>query len=440
VREGLVIWPAFPIALTGSVDRNSLVEVSDNIMAALEHKDRVYHIDLKQIPNSLLKAIAAALAEPFPGLKGVALQVESNHKMEAVLPNALLGGSAPRLQTLRLFGIPFPAIPKLLLSAPELVSLQLWDIPHSAYFSPDDMVTCLSTLMGLNVLYLGFRSPLSRTDRGTPRLLSPTRVHLHVLSTLEFKGVSEYFEDLAAQIDAPRLNTLFIFLFNQLIFETPQLVQFICRTDELNLKAPNRADLLFHDDFVKFSLFSQAHTTNCGRLEIVLESKVSEWQLSSVAQVCNSFLFPLSALENLSIYDSKSVSRFPFGSPWHQGMDSTQWLELLHPFNAMKNLYLSNGLVQHVLPALHSHDDEAGITEVLPALQNLLIEDFDPYPPWVPVRKEIREFVDARVLYGHPMSVYRWLVFGESGFLNTYINMFSKNPPQKGQNAAACRD
>ena len=402
-------------------------------MAALEHKDRVYHIDLKQIPDSLSKAIAAALAEPFPALKGVALQVESNHKMEPVLPNALLGGSAPRLQTLRLFGVPFPAIPKLLLSAPDLVSLHLWDIPHSAYFSPDDMVTCLSTLMHLNVLYLGFRSPLSRTDRAAPRLRSPTRAVLPVLFTLEFKGVSEYFEDLAAQIDAPRLNTLFILFFNQLIFETPQLVQFISRTDGPNLKAPNRADLFFHDDFVKFSLFPQAQTTNCGRLEIVLESKVSEWQLSSVAQVCNSFSFPLFALENVSIYDSKNVSRFHFGSPWQEGMDSTQWLELLHPFNAMKNLYLSNELVQHVLPALHFHDEEAGITEVLPALQNILIEDFDPYPPWLPIRKEIREFVDARVLYGYPVSVYRWLVSGESGFFNIYINMFLKILHRRGR-------
>ena len=383
--------------------------VADNVLTALENKDRVYHIDLKGIPNSLLEAIAASLAEPFPVLTDVAL--ESNHKMEPVLPNTLLGGSAPRLRSLRLFGIPFPAISKRLLSATHLVSLQLWDIPHSAYISPNDMVTCLSMLMRLNVLHLGFRSPPSCADQVTPRLLSPTRVVLPALSTLEFKGGSEYFEDLAANIDAPQLNTLSTFFFNKLIFETPQLVQFICRTNEL--KAPNRADVFFHDDFVKFSLSpqTQTRTANCGGLGIVVESRVSDWQLSSVAQVCNSFLIPLSTLENIAIYDPEGLSRFPFGLHRQEEMDGTQWLELLHPFSAVTNLYLSNRLSQYVLPALHHHEEEGlGIIEVLPALQNLLIEDF---VPWLPVRGEIREFVDARVRSGHPMSVYRWPGFRE---------------------------
>lgn len=53
VRARLVIWPPFPIAITGRVDRTSLVAVTGNIVAALEHKDRVCHIDLKEIPNSL---------------------------------------------------------------------------------------------------------------------------------------------------------------------------------------------------------------------------------------------------------------------------------------------------------------------------------------------------------------------------------------------------
>ena len=409
VRARLAIWPAFPIAVTGSVDPVPLVVVTDNIMAALENKDRVCRIDLKRIPNPLLVEIAAALEEPFSALTDMAL--ESNHKMELELPNTLLGGFAPRLRSLRLSGVPFPAIPEVLLSAAHLVSLQLWDIPHSAYISPDDMVTCLSTLMRLNALYLGFRSPLSRTDRTTPRLPSPTLVVLPALFTLEFKGVSEYFEDLAAKIDAPQLNTLLTFFFNQLIFEIPQLVQFICRTDEL--KAPNRADVFFHDDFVKFSLFPKTQTANCGGLGIVIESRVSasDWQLSSVAQLCNSFLFPLSTLENIAIYDPEGLSRFPFESHWRERMDDTQWLELLHPFSAVKNLFLSHRLVQYVLPALRYHDEEGlGITEVLPALQNLLIEKF---VPWLPVREEIREFVDARVLSGHPMSVYRWPGFRE---------------------------
>ena len=54
VRARLAIWPAFPIVITGGVDPTSLAVVTDNIMAALEHKDCLCRVDLKQTPNSLL--------------------------------------------------------------------------------------------------------------------------------------------------------------------------------------------------------------------------------------------------------------------------------------------------------------------------------------------------------------------------------------------------
>jgi hypothetical protein len=55
--------------------------------------------------------------------------------------------------------------------------------------------------------------------------LCPPRPH----SVFWFTGVSEYLEDLLARIDAPRLNSLEIFIFHQLIFNMPQLIQFIRR-------------------------------------------------------------------------------------------------------------------------------------------------------------------------------------------------------------------
>src|SRR6266852_8667608 len=71
-------------------------------------------------------------------------------------------GSAPRLQYLRLERVPIPGLPKLLLSATDLVHLSLCRIPHSGYISPEAMVTCLSTLPRLKRLYLKFESPRSR--------------------------------------------------------------------------------------------------------------------------------------------------------------------------------------------------------------------------------------------------------------------------------------
>ena len=67
--------------------------------------------------------------------------------------------STPSLGVLVLDGIPFPGLPKLLLSATYLVYLHLYNIPHSGYISPDVMVTALTALTSLQFLQLEFQSP-----------------------------------------------------------------------------------------------------------------------------------------------------------------------------------------------------------------------------------------------------------------------------------------
>jgi len=76
-----------------------------------------------------------------------------------------MGDSAPHLRKLEFWGVPFPRLPKLLSSATDLVELGICDIPHSGYFSPEAMVTCLSALANLKRLILEFESPRSHPDR-----------------------------------------------------------------------------------------------------------------------------------------------------------------------------------------------------------------------------------------------------------------------------------
>jgi hypothetical protein len=111
----------------------------DNIIAALEHNDRICELDLFDIPSSQLEKVLAAMQQPFPAL--TRLWLWPRDETAPVVPASFLGGSAPRLQTLILDRIPFPGLPKLLLSATHLVHLDLWRIPHSGYISPEAMVT-----------------------------------------------------------------------------------------------------------------------------------------------------------------------------------------------------------------------------------------------------------------------------------------------------------
>jgi hypothetical protein len=151
-----------------------------------------------------LKNALAAVQEPFPELKYLLLW--SDGKTVPILPDSFLGGSVPRLQSLDFSLISFSGLPKLLLSATHLVDLRVCNIPHSGYFSPETMVTALSTMASLGELQLEFESPRSCPDLASRPPPPPIRFVLPVLAGFQFKGVSEYLEDLVAHIDAPRLE------------------------------------------------------------------------------------------------------------------------------------------------------------------------------------------------------------------------------------------
>jgi hypothetical protein len=204
--------------------------VEDNTFAALRHSDRICQLDLDVLTPHLDQTLEG-LQEPLPALTYLSLRCEDDSYGTALrVPASFLGGCAPRLQELELSYISFPALPTLLLSATQLVKLSLWRIPHSGYFSPEAMATCLPALTRLETLHMTFRPPQDHPDPKSRRSTPQTRTLLPVLTKLWFKGVSEYLEGLVAGIDAPLLNELGIFFFHQLIFDTPELAQFISRS------------------------------------------------------------------------------------------------------------------------------------------------------------------------------------------------------------------
>jgi hypothetical protein len=178
-----------------------------------------------------MEKVLATMQQPFPVLTRLRLQ----HKNDGarVVPPSFLGGSAPRLQKLFLESIPFSGLPNLLLSGTCLVDLDLRRIPHSGHFSPEALVASLSALTRLESLHIEFESPQSLPDPKSRCPPPPTRALLPVLTKLWFVGVSGYFEDIAARIDAPLLDKLTITFRHQLVFNTPQVTQFVGRTPKL---------------------------------------------------------------------------------------------------------------------------------------------------------------------------------------------------------------
>ena len=384
-RDTLDVWPAFPL----SIECGEKAENVNNIIAVLEHSDRVYYINL-DFKGLDLDKLSAAMQVPFPEL--TYLRLFSNGETVSALPDSFLGGSAPRLESFWLNRIPFPGLPKLLLSATNLVELFLDNIPHSGYFSPEAIVTALSTLTRLVELWLLFESPQSRPDPEHQHPPPPTRSVLPNLRWFQFKGDSEYLEVVVAHIDAPQLSTLITILFNDIVFDTPQLTQFIGRIP--TVEALEKAHVTFDGDAAAVKLSSQT-SGKSDILKVRIPCSELDWQVSSMEQICTSCLPPLPTLD-LHIDGNPHYRQH-----WQGNVDNVLWLRLLHPFTFVKNLYLTEEIAQRIVPALQ---ELVGVraTEVLPALENIFLEEGQRSGP---LQEGIQQVVAVRQATNHPIAV-----------------------------------
>ena len=398
VKNMLDIWPSLPIIIWSSCTD---VWSVDDVIAALEHNDRIRQLDLECITSPEIEEVLSVMRQPFPAL--TRLRICSPAKEFPVIPASFLGGSAPRLQILCLKGIPFPGLPQLLLSATQLVHLDIRGIPHSGSISPDAMVATLSVLTRLETLVIESIFPDSsqngnRPDwkRRHPPLLR--RTVLPVLVEFALGGVDEYLEDFVAQIDVPLLNKLDITFFRPTILDIPQLIHFVNRT--LKFKPGDNACVELSDRGVSITL---PQTPN-GRLSLGIGSSSTQpdWQLPSLMQVCRSF-FPrtfIPAVEHLDIVEDGYYHRFSV-LRFLDYIGSSQWLDLLRPFTTVKDLHVTREIAPHIARALQELVGER-VKEVLPALQTLVFEKPEA------VQETIGPFIIARQLAGHPIAISCW--------------------------------
>jgi hypothetical protein len=349
--------------------------------------------------DSLLKEFPE-IDKPFPELTSLELS-SSQQRNVPVLPGSFLGGSAPRLRLLNLEGIPYPSIGHLLLSTTNLVRLSLRRIPHSGYISPEIIVPCLSALVRLESLELGFRHPRSRAQRANRRPPPLTRVPFPNLASLEFRSDLEYLEDILSQIETPMLNRSVFCFFNQLVIDTPLFGHFIRRSETFRKIYRARMEFLSSAVIVTFcgrELVANNDSVDREALRLEITCKPLDWQLSALAQVLYSFLSAQPTLESLQI----AVSR----KDWRGKIEVIQWRELLHQFTVVKKVTLeSEQSIRLITLALQ----ELSWAEpwLLPALQNLFL-DTEDWRLSGPVKKAIERFVAVRQLYGHPVTVHYW--------------------------------
>ena len=392
VKVMLDIWPTLPIHISADGYKSARWDSEDNLIAALEHTDRICQIQMKGFSCSKLENILTAMQKPFPALTSLDIGCSLFFPgAMAVIPQAFLGGSARHLQSCKFSGVEFPGIWPLLLTANHLVTLRLWDSPHSMRTSPEEMVAYLSMMPNLESLFIGFRSSQSPPDwpdqpnRHQPPL---TRIVLPSLTKFHFLVTSEYIEDFVSRIDAPLLDKVDITFFDQPIFHTPQLHDFLARKEKF--KAHCRGAMVFCGSSIQLEL---------GPFSLRILCEGPGRQVSSMAQFCSSSLYLPSTLKCLDI---RRV--YPLISNRQHEVADTQWLDILRLFTGLKDLHIGEGLTLHYALALQELAGQR-LTEVLPALQNLFIEKLEPSR----LEQElIGQFVAVRQLLGLPVAVHNW--------------------------------
>jgi hypothetical protein len=209
-------------------------------------------------------------------------------------------------------------------------------------------------------------------------------------------------EEILARIETPRLDKLDIAFFNQIIFDTPQLFQFINRTP--TLRVPETGSIVFHSKavYVNFGSPIEKHDEVLG---VRILCAASEWQLSSLEQVCTSSLPPVSTLEVLFIFGPLILSHHRNPLRWPDDVENMLWLDLFRSFVTLKVLYLSEEFVPRIGTALQELVG-GGTTEVLSTLENIIVRG-SGFGPSGPFHEGIEKFVAARQLTSHPVTVSR---------------------------------
>jgi hypothetical protein len=358
-------------------------------MLTLRHPNRLREIDLR-VPSSMTGPIVEMVPKPCSALESIRIVVKDATGPSIPVLDEFLGGSAPHLREIKLDGIslPFPEIRRVLSSSNfNLVQLHLSKIPHAVYFSPDDLVTALSTLVQLKRLTVGFHSPASSPP---PSMTGRPRQRTTILPSLRylyFHGTSEYLEEFVAQIRTPALYDINIHFFNQIFFDIPQVGKFIISHSN-SLGYPTRVIIIHSAESVRISLILKGKEHGDGICVLETSCRRLDWQLSFVTQILTELSPFLSRVHSLTIQENGG--NLPTAQ---EDVDSNQWLELFRQFTHASLLrILEKQLVPGIVRALVTVT-EGMAAGLLPELTGLSLSGYHHSPS---VAKAAEKFVVTR--------------------------------------------
>jgi len=268
---------------------------------------------------------------------------------------------------------------------------------------PEAIVPALSMLSSLESLKLDFKCSWPHPHRERTSFPPQKRFILPALANFYFEGPIEYLEQLVARIDTPQLDKMSIDFFYRINFNfyCPRLVQFVNRTPTLRALDDSEAHVQFIERMAVLILRYRASKSSSDGLRIEFSYREIHRQLSFINRSVTTPLHFVSTVGDL-YFDHRS-----WDVDWEEFEDEAPpignhlWFELLLPFFAAKNLYLSKEFAPDIAAALQEFVGDR-LTEVLPKLQHIFVEELEPSGP---IRENIGKFVAARQLSSHSQAI-----------------------------------
>ena len=379
--------PPFPLIIDHDHTSHDLTpEDERGIMFALKHRDRVRRIYLS-MPVPSLQKVVKAMVDQFSMLEYLLLAPPTSPDTHLVLPTTF---SAPQLRQLELNRLSSPIGSPLLTAAGSLVTLRLRWMHPSTNSYPNHLLQALSLLHQLKYLAISFSSPVPNREIERHMLHTPNITHtmLPNLVYFSFGGISGYLEAFLPHMNAPLLEKLKVYFFNQLSYTIPNLRQLVMTTE--NLRFSNVECLFYHK---AVHIFADSPASPHSALNIYVGCDHLDWQVSSITQILNVLSPFFSAAVDLTL-DYRSHTQL---LEWHNQADRAQWRGLFGSFRNVETLRVHDGLVGEVSRCLALDGESA--SDILPELKTLVC------PMGSRDDKKFAKFVHDREVAGLPIEI-----------------------------------
>ncbi|KAN0142033.1 hypothetical protein V8E53_000495 [Lactarius tabidus] len=191
-------------------------------------------------------------------------------------------------------------------------------------------------------------------------------------------------DSFVARIDAPRLGDIDITFFCQPTMDASQLGRFV---ERIETQTPfSQAEVRISELFISVSFTRPWAGRRAIRLDLRIACEQSDWQLSSIAQICDQLSPFTFRVEDLRIF------KMQLSNAQGIDMDPQQWLKLILSFGGVKHFYVDGKFVKNIFCALDLASE--GHATVPPPL--LTLYNYEPGITNYGSKAAIRSFTIAR--------------------------------------------